>query len=299
MSRFTSHPFTCASATDEGHMMLFLIRAKNGWMLDLWNLTTQTIAERSPGDVPTTFGAPSMRDGGIDGCDHYWWVRRELRVVVVAVYVFVFGGEGWGTSRGWGRKAADMKRVRFVWLVREYSHVQWCASIIRRCISMVPTSALQVDIYITNLKLILVKSPARANHARSRSNTTDSVESQDTYSSDIDLSYDSGGNTDNEPPVKDMNALQWLDRMLIRLCQKFADYRKEDPANFRLTHPTPTQACQTDDPPQHIHTGTDASPTSTYAVHRSQTQPPTLVAHSLYFLSPYTPKKRPSWEMTS
>jgi protein transport protein SEC23 len=29
--------------------------------------------------------------------------------------------------------------------------------------------------------------------------------------------------------------LRWLDRMLIRLCQKFADYRKEDTMSFRLT----------------------------------------------------------------
>jgi protein transport protein SEC23 len=35
---------------------------------------------------------------------------------------------------------------------------------------------------------------------------------------------------DDSPDV-----LRWLDRMLIRLCQKFADYRKEDPVSFRLT----------------------------------------------------------------
>ncbi|KAI6016855.1 hypothetical protein BKA83DRAFT_4543022 [Pisolithus microcarpus] len=29
--------------------------------------------------------------------------------------------------------------------------------------------------------------------------------------------------------------LHWLDCMLIRLCQKFADYRKEDPSSFRLS----------------------------------------------------------------
>ena len=34
---------------------------------------------------------------------------------------------------------------------------------------------------------------------------------------------------DDSPDV-----LRWLDRMLIRLCQKFADYRKEDPQSFRL-----------------------------------------------------------------
>ncbi|KAG0073091.1 GTPase-activating protein S23 [Linnemannia elongata] len=31
------------------------------------------------------------------------------------------------------------------------------------------------------------------------------------------------------------DVLRWLDRMLIRLCQKFADYRKDEPQSFRLT----------------------------------------------------------------
>lgn len=30
------------------------------------------------------------------------------------------------------------------------------------------------------------------------------------------------------------DVLRWLDRMLIRLCQKFADYRKDDPTSFQL-----------------------------------------------------------------
>ncbi|GAA5905910.1 hypothetical protein JCM5296_004351 [Sporobolomyces johnsonii] len=34
---------------------------------------------------------------------------------------------------------------------------------------------------------------------------------------------------DDSPDV-----LRWLDRMLIRLCQKFAEYRKDDPSSFRL-----------------------------------------------------------------
>ncbi|KAI8998101.1 hypothetical protein BC832DRAFT_566185 [Gaertneriomyces semiglobifer] len=35
---------------------------------------------------------------------------------------------------------------------------------------------------------------------------------------------------DDSPDV-----LRWLDRMLIRLCQKFADFRKDDPSSFRLS----------------------------------------------------------------
>jgi protein transport protein SEC23 len=30
------------------------------------------------------------------------------------------------------------------------------------------------------------------------------------------------------------DVLRWLDRMLIRLCQKFAEYRKDDPTSFRM-----------------------------------------------------------------
>ncbi|KAI8891323.1 protein transporter SEC23 [Backusella circina FSU 941] len=38
------------------------------------------------------------------------------------------------------------------------------------------------------------------------------------------------GEIDDGPDV-----LRWLDRMLIRLCQRFADYRKDDPHSFRLS----------------------------------------------------------------
>lgn len=31
------------------------------------------------------------------------------------------------------------------------------------------------------------------------------------------------------------DVLRWIDRMLIKLCQKFADYRKDDPSSFRLS----------------------------------------------------------------
>lgn len=37
--------------------------------------------------------------------------------------------------------------------------------------------------------------------------------------------------TDNEDPL---DVLRWVDRMLIRLCAKFADFRKDEPASFRL-----------------------------------------------------------------
>jgi len=46
--------------------------------------------------------------------------------------------------------AGQIKRVRFVWLVREFAYMQWIASQVRRCIERVPAGTLQVDVYVTN-----------------------------------------------------------------------------------------------------------------------------------------------------
>ncbi|KAG9045189.1 hypothetical protein FS837_006859 [Tulasnella sp. UAMH 9824] len=56
-----------------------------------------------------------------------------------------------GKSGGVGKDSFVTRRVRFVWLVREYSHMQWCAPILRRCIEMMPNpNVLQVEIFVTN-----------------------------------------------------------------------------------------------------------------------------------------------------
>ena len=37
------------------------------------------------------------------------------------------------------------------------------------------------------------------------------------------------------PQDDEFDATRWLDRQLIRLCARFGDYRKEDPASFALS----------------------------------------------------------------
>jgi len=43
------------------------------------------------------------------------------------------------------------RRVRFVWLVREYSHLQWCAAALWRCSKLLSPDALEIDIFVTNI----------------------------------------------------------------------------------------------------------------------------------------------------
>ena len=52
ISKFTSHPFTCATTTDKLKMppfqaeMVFLIRAKNGWTKSLWDTVVSHAVQR-------------------------------------------------------------------------------------------------------------------------------------------------------------------------------------------------------------------------------------------------------------
>ncbi|KAF8447432.1 hypothetical protein L210DRAFT_3391034 [Boletus edulis BED1] len=262
VSRLTTHPFTCASVCDEeaptdaGRIMLFLVRAKGGWTQDLWNLVSRLITERSRGDVSRTSTLPkngillrAYVDGPFGSAKRVRWGNYSTAVIITGGSGVSFGlslmqymcmclaGRNGrhlgGRPGGWGWKGAELKRVRFIWLVREYSHLQWCASIIRRCTSTVPSSALQVDFYVTNFKPILRRHPTtlaplrprfdreptksdeelqpphpnfiRSDATHLHRGSTESVESHESYESDVDLSYYLGESPDDEPPADEMS----------------------------------------------------------------------------------------------
>ncbi len=51
---------------------------------------------------------------------------------------------------GKGGKHFKLQKIRFVWILREYSHLQWVASALIRIIQMVPPEHLHVDLYVTH-----------------------------------------------------------------------------------------------------------------------------------------------------
>ncbi|KAG1905591.1 uncharacterized protein F5891DRAFT_1125682 [Suillus fuscotomentosus] len=255
VSRFTTHPFTCASVY-EGRLIVMLIRTRNGWTQDLWNLVSRMTAEHSPGDTPicAAENLPShgvlLRtyvDGPFGSSIRARWGNYSTVLIIAGgsgvsfglsvlqyICMCLSGRDGkslGGQPGGWGKKPFLTKRVRFVWLVREYSHIQWCASIVRRCLSLVPSSALQIDIFITNFKPIALKksdipplqvpqrplftpepvrpedlqpphpSFARGSPLSFRSDSNDSLDNSD---SDIDLSYYTGESGDPMTPEEDI-----------------------------------------------------------------------------------------------
>ncbi|KAG1756729.1 uncharacterized protein EDB91DRAFT_32712 [Suillus paluster] len=258
VSRFTTHPFTCASVcdyespTDEGRLIVMLIRARNGWTQDLWNLVSRMTAEMSPGDTPfpAADNLPKQGvllkayvDGPFGSSIRARWGNHSTVLIIVGgsgvsfglsvlqyICMCLSGRDGrnlGGRPGGWGKKSFQTQRVRFVWLIRDYSHIQWCASVLHRCLSLVPSSALQIDIFVTNFKPIAMKesdlpplqvpqrplfasepvqvedlqpphpSFARGGRSYLRSDSNDSIESQE---SDVDLGY-YAGESESEDPI--------------------------------------------------------------------------------------------------
>ncbi|KAG8690016.1 hypothetical protein FRC11_014393, partial [Ceratobasidium sp. 423] len=164
VSKWTTHPFTIAGACDEsstgvgarGHEISLIIRARAGFTRLLWedimrgsghhhthaqNRDRRGIMLRASVDGP--FGSSIRED----------WTKYSTALLVAggsgvafalsvleALCLKIVGGEDIKT-----------KRIRFVWMIREYAHVQWCASILRRCREMVPNKELlSIEIFVTN-----------------------------------------------------------------------------------------------------------------------------------------------------
>ncbi|KAF9500837.1 hypothetical protein BDN71DRAFT_1380914 [Pleurotus eryngii] len=183
ISRLDTHPFTAASICDEqsstaaGRALVFYIRAKERWTKDLWNhvfaLLSRGETHVASEKVPFSEQVPSngvllrtLVDGPFGSSIRTQWRQYSTVLVVVGgsgvsfgVSVLQFlalclaGRDGkylGGHSGGWGSKDFKVRRVRFVWIIREYSHVQWCASILQHCMTMMPAPSLDVDIFVTN-----------------------------------------------------------------------------------------------------------------------------------------------------
>ncbi|THG99773.1 hypothetical protein EW026_g2643 [Hermanssonia centrifuga] len=185
ISKFTSHPFTVASVCDSrahkdaGRELVFFIRAKKGWTKDLWDTVARLTAhglkypngEKLPSECQMPDRGVLMRgfiDGPFGSAARAKWGDHSTVLLVAggsgvsfALSVLEYmcmcmagrdGRELGGQPGGWGRRNFRTTRVRFVWLVREFGHIHWCAPFLRRCMSMVPSSELQIDIFVTNAK---------------------------------------------------------------------------------------------------------------------------------------------------
>ena len=158
ISRWTTHPFTNATIcdqeapTEEGRELVFLIRAKNGWTKRLWDNVATMIARGSNHALGETLPAGTIApprgvllrtlvDGPCGSAARARWGEFSTVLLVAggsgvsfALSVLQYmtlcmtGRDGrylGGKKGGWGQPGFKTRRVRFVWLVREYGTSEW------------------------------------------------------------------------------------------------------------------------------------------------------------------------------
>ncbi|RDB21080.1 Ferric/cupric reductase transmembrane component 1 [Hypsizygus marmoreus] len=180
ISATATHPFTTVSVYDEHsltNVLVFLIRSKTGWTRKLWQYVSKLYAEDEIYPAPQIFPEATIMpksgvllkmyvEGPFGSSVRAQWGSHSTILVVVGGSGVSFGlsilefaclclagrdGKQLGAKPAWwGSRGFSMRRVRFVWLIREFGHIQWCASIIRRCMSIIPPPALEVQIFVTN-----------------------------------------------------------------------------------------------------------------------------------------------------
>ncbi|PWN21695.1 hypothetical protein BCV69DRAFT_246906 [Microstroma glucosiphilum] len=168
----------------EERTMVLLIRARKGFTLKLWEHVKkhrhrQVTAAAQPGrgSVSGTLGKTTtgvhvraIVDGAYGSTERVRWGIHSTILLVCGGSGISFGisvlehlcaclkevNETGKTNRG--GKNFSVQRIRFVWVCREFSHLQWVASALRRCIEMIPPKQLQVDLYVTHINNQMARS---------------------------------------------------------------------------------------------------------------------------------------------
>ena len=170
-------------AVDNDQLIVLLIRARAGLTHRLW-LDVQrrceaqaALAASQPGGAPSMF--PLLHGGAVASQVQGVYMRAivdgpfgdaaRIDWGAHATVLLVCGGSGvsLGLSildylcrkiaralrgervRGLYQRPFLTRRVRFVWVMREYAHLQWAASALRLCLEILPPANLRIEIYVT------------------------------------------------------------------------------------------------------------------------------------------------------
>ncbi len=161
VSRLVSHPFTCASVCDEqkpgddGRMITFLIRAKNGWTKNLWTTVVSLLADgcrhpaqESPGETTLPPSGVLLRawvDGPFGSPVRTNWGLYSSAVIIAGGSGVSFGisileflclcmaGRDGRYLGGKVGKVSAMRRIRFIWILRDFGEFMSVCTSLKGC----------------------------------------------------------------------------------------------------------------------------------------------------------------------
>ncbi|KAF7433186.1 hypothetical protein PC9H_005135 [Pleurotus ostreatus] len=162
-----AHPFTIASipTTIEGtneRELVFLIRGQGGFTRRLQQHVTSSSSEPVPVYIDGPYGNPP-------------------NLHVFSTCILIAGGSGVSYTLGLfhdlvrnhsGRKSS-VRRVVFVWAVRDGAHLTWITEIITKALNVAPPSlSIEPRIYVTGPNYPIPKVPALQSDGSTRSSTS-------------------------------------------------------------------------------------------------------------------------------
>ncbi|GAA5953913.1 hypothetical protein JCM21900_003051 [Sporobolomyces salmonicolor] len=173
---FESHPYTIASidsrakgvaplgSGSEGlaksSEVVLLVRAQKGFSRALWDYVVKARREKElrgavAAEVAKGVNLRALVGWPMGSAGRVSWGAYESLTIVAGGTGITFGISvlEYACTRIM-RKMEDPKwktsRVRFVWILREFAHLSWVATTLRRCMEMCDSSRLQIDLFVTH-----------------------------------------------------------------------------------------------------------------------------------------------------
>ncbi|OAV97662.1 hypothetical protein PTTG_01140 [Puccinia triticina 1-1 BBBD Race 1] len=176
VSWWQTHPYTICSSSSlsqfdscsqgsPGKEVVLLLRARQGFSKQFYESIIRAKADRLQNDDNT-----QPTNGILTRCQISRPLGSSGRVAWDSLdsLVIVCGGSGISfgiaaleetcfkmctRSHAKARKdisKSNISRVRLVWIFREYAHLTWVAPALKRCLAMVSSEELQLDLYVSN-----------------------------------------------------------------------------------------------------------------------------------------------------
>jgi len=163
LSNIQSHPFTICN--NDRNELVLLIKARRGLTRKLYDLvhrrSENAMTPNSKRGSVVPLATPVYVRARVDGP---MGSSGRIRWNNFATVLIICGGSGvsFGLSvcehlckqmsnrDRFNSSNSKTRRVRFVWIVREYAEIGWAASALCRARQLVNSSQLQIDIYVTN-----------------------------------------------------------------------------------------------------------------------------------------------------
>ncbi|TXT12454.1 uncharacterized protein COLE_02864 [Cutaneotrichosporon oleaginosum] len=158
LSKLQAHPFTISN--NNPSEIVVLVKARKGLTRKLYNLVRERseasmrASDKQVGNRVAPIYLRALVDGPMGSAGRVRWGDFATVLLVCGGTGVTFGLailEHVCKMVQRGDFKSKIRRVRFLWVAREYAEIAWAASALCRARQMVPSSAqLQIDIYVTN-----------------------------------------------------------------------------------------------------------------------------------------------------